>query len=109
MTCETEQIFEYVQNDTWPIIIGTYVDEGEDPIDITGWTVELLVKMATPIIVVGTVTDGPAGEFEIMFADTDLDEVGLFVTGFRFNDNEVTPGIVTYQGYFKIKVFEKIA
>ena len=108
MTCDTEEIFEYVQNDTGPVISGTYVDEDDNPINITGWLVELLLKMATPIAVTGTVTDGPAGEFEIMFAITDLIEAGTFITGLRFNDQEASPLIVTYQGYFKIKVLEKI-
>lgn len=108
MTCDTEEIFEYVQNDTGPIIEGTYVDEEDNPIDITGWLIELLIKMTTPIAVAGTVTNGPAGEFEIMFATTDLSEVGTFITGLRFNDQEATPLIVTYQGYFKMKVLEKI-
>jgi hypothetical protein len=108
MTCETEEIFDYVQNDTGPIIEGTYVDEEDNPIDITGWLVELLIKMATPIAVAGTITDGPAGEFAIMFATTDLIEAGTFVTGLRFNDQEASPLIVTYQGYFKLRVAAKI-
>jgi hypothetical protein len=108
MTCETENILEYVQNDTGPLIIGTYVDEDENPIDITGWIIDLLIKMDVPIAVAATVTDGPNGEFQIQFATTDLSQVGTFVTGLRFNDNEPTPLIVTYQGYFKMKVIEKI-
>ena len=110
MTCETEEVFEYVQNDTGPLIVGTYVDEDDEPIDITGWTVELLIKMTAPITVVGDVTGGTAGEFEIMFAVSDLSEVGQFVTALRFNDNAAPdPLIVSYQGYFTIKVLEKIA
>lgn len=108
MTCEDVTIFDYVQNDTGPVITGTYVDEDDNPIDITGWLIELLIKMATPIAVTGTVTDGPAGEFEIMFDVADLSEVGTFVTGLRFNDQEADPLIVTYQGYFEIRVAEKI-
>ena len=112
MTCETDiEIFEYVQNDTWPLIVGTYVDEDGEAIPITGWTIELLVDMTVPITVTGTVTDGPAGEWQIQFATTDLSEVGQFVTALRFTDDVVAPdtGIVSYQGYFKIKVIEKIA
>ena len=53
MTCASEEIFEYVQNDTGPIISGTYVDENDNPIDITGWLIELLIKMTAPIAAAG--------------------------------------------------------
>jgi len=106
MTCAKETVFEYIQDDTRPSIRGTYADENGNPIDISAYTVSLLIATTPATIVPGTIVNGPDGIFQIDFSPGDLTDIGKFITGIKLDDGG--GGIVTYQGHFKIEIKQKI-
>lgn len=80
----------YSVGDTAPPLLGTYVDSAGAPIDITGWTITLHLRRpgATVLIKTATITNGPAGQFQVSWAagdfvvgDDQLAEVQFVDTG----------------------------
>jgi len=76
MSCDATTVFDYVEGDNLPALVFQYLDADGDPIDITGFSIDLHIGYDTPKTVNGDLYDPTNGYFRFIFSDTDLDEVG---------------------------------
>jgi hypothetical protein len=67
MACSTEPQLYLAENDTGPSINGTFTG-----VDITSYTITLHIGYATPVSIVASIVDGPAGTFRFDFSAGNL-------------------------------------
>jgi hypothetical protein len=69
----TEKL-ELVEGDTLPILTGTVTDDDGNPVDISGWTINLHVGYGTPLVKAAQIPVGTDGFYQFVWEEGDLVE-----------------------------------
>lgn len=90
-----ENVIDFVEGDTLPVIGGTITNDADEPEDITGWDITLHIGYDdSPLVKAATIPAGTDGFFQFTWEAGDL-RAGTVVAELQV----VSPaGTQTYQG-----------